>query len=218
MGDKDIILRNIEKAVMEHNSKAMNKSMEAALKQGISEDNVCQALFQGLEYLRRRLMSSKVSIPHFLLSLDTMHECLQRIPSRQISESSPGDSLVIGVVEGDPHDLGKNIIAKVYETGGYRVYDIGEDVSAETFVLSVKEKQPKVLALSAMMSTTMALMPEIIRQVKAQFPTTVVMVGGAPLDTSLARGFGADGYAESAVNVLEETEAAIERVSAGEPW
>jgi methanogenic corrinoid protein MtbC1 len=64
----------------------------------------------------------------------------------------------------------------------------------------------------------MALMPEIIRQVKAQFPATVVMVGGAPLDISLARSYGADGYAESAVNVLEETEAAIERVSAGEPW
>jgi 5-methyltetrahydrofolate--homocysteine methyltransferase len=126
--------------------------------------------------------------------------------------------LVIGFVEGDPHDLGKNIIAAIYRNYGYRLFDLGRDVSKERFVKSAQENRARVLALSAMMSTTAMIMRDIIQEVKAESPDTVVIVGGAPLDETLARSYGADGYAETAVTILEETEAAIRRVIEGKPW
>ncbi len=218
MEDKQKLLTGLEKAVREHNSEELNRCLGAAFETAIVEDELRLALFRGLERQRRRMMTDDVPVPHFLLSLDTVHEGFKRISLHLGREPGHGTPLVIGVVEGDPHDLGKNIIAKVYEASSYRVYDLGREVSVDAFIRNVQEKEAKVLALSAMMSTTMAMMPEIIRRVKEETPGTVIMVGGAPLDTALAKSFGADGYAESAVTLLEQTEAAIERVSAGEPW
>jgi 5-methyltetrahydrofolate--homocysteine methyltransferase len=129
-----------------------------------------------------------------------------------------GLPLVIGVVRGDPHDMGKSIVAGVYKAYGYNVIDLGCQVPADEFVQAVLENDAGILALSAMMSTTMGEMLDIVREVKERSPATAVMVGGAPLDRALAVEYGADGYAESAVSVLEETEAAVERVSEGRKW
>jgi 5-methyltetrahydrofolate--homocysteine methyltransferase len=120
-------------------------------------------------------------------------------------------SLVLGVVEGDPHDLGKNIISLIYKSFGYQVYDLGAEVPKDLFVKTVLEKNARILGLSAMMSTTMSMMPEIIREVRIVSPDTLVIVGGAPLDEKIAGSFGADGYAESAVTVLEQTRLMLDR-------
>jgi len=95
---------------------------------------------------------------------------------------------------------------------GYRVHDLGREVPSMAFVRAVEKYRPKILALSAMMSTTMAYMKEIISQVKSRFPETVIMVGGAALDMHIAKRFGADGYAESAETCMEQTKKAIQRV------
>ncbi len=195
----------------------MIKSVQDSLEAGVPAEEVRLALFHGLDHQRRKLMTSEVPIPGFLVSLDVLYEGLKALLARAgASPSSGGISLVIGVVEGDPHDMGKNIVSRIYSASGYQVHDLGSQVPTEKFVDSVKEKNARVLALSAMMSTTMAQMPDIIRRVRAECPGTVIMVGGAPLDPELARSFGADGYAQSAVTVLEETEAAIERANPGE--
>jgi methylmalonyl-CoA mutase cobalamin-binding domain/chain len=114
--------------------------------------------------------------------------------------------------------LGKNIIAGIYKACGYAVFDLGAQVSNAEFLRNVEEKEAQVLAVSAMMSTTMAAIPELIKKAKEIVPDTVIMVGGAPLDEVLAKKYGADGYAETAMTVIEETAAAIERVSKGIPW
>jgi len=212
------VLNSVEKAVQEHNADELNKSIDQAGKQEIPTTEIRQALFQGLEHLRKKLFTPEMPLPKFLLSLDVLHQGLKRLSSAEESEKSRAIPVVIGVVEGDPHDLGKNIISRIYAASGYQVYDLGTRVPVDAFINSVKEKQAKVLALSSMISTTMMQMPEIIKRVKAISPDTVIMVGGAPLDLNLAKSFGADGYAESAVMVLEETEAAMERVSAKEKW
>jgi methanogenic corrinoid protein MtbC1 len=218
MSDKKELLANLQKAVIEPNLEMLNNNIDWALRQGMPNPEIRQALFQGIEHLRQGLVTNEVPLPMFLVSLDTLYEGLEKISSLNRQETSSENSIVIGTIEGDPHDLGKNIISRVYQASGYKVYDLGRDVTAQTFIDSVRDKKPSLLALSAMMSTTMAAMPEIIRQVKEQFPHTVIMLGGAPLDAQLARSFGADGYAESVVTVLEETEAAMERVSAGQTW
>lgn len=220
MTDRITLLRELEAAVSRHNDEALNSTLDAALNAGISLKDIRLSIILGLDQVRGKLMSNDASIPDFLLCLDRATDGLHRLTSlkkgRRLTENDT--PLVIGVVEGDPHSLGKNMIASIYRTCGYRVSDLGLQVPEKIFIKKVREKKARVLALSAMMSTTMSAIPGIIKGVKEVLPGIVVMVGGAPLDEALAMSYGADGYAETAVTVLEETEAAIRRASEGNSW
>ncbi len=218
MKERESLLESLERAVLALDSSALRETLAAAIKAGVPARELQRVLFQGLERQRVRMMTEEVPLPRFLICLDLVHEGLEMISPGKEGEAGEGVPLVIGVVEGDPHDLGKNIVSKVYAASGYQVRDLGREVSLDSFLKALADHRAKVLALSAMLSTTMSQMPEIIRRAKEQFPSVVVMVGGAPLDANLARTFGADGYAQSAVTLLEETEAAMERVKAGEKW
>jgi methanogenic corrinoid protein MtbC1 len=222
MTEKSALLSELEMAVSRHDDEVMSGKLDTVMNSGISPAEISRAIMLGLDDVRRKLMSNDASIPEFLLCVDTMTEGLcrlsQSVRDRVDDIESDAPILVIGVVEGDPHDLGKSIIAAVYRAGGYRVMDLGCQVPQERFVKTVLESGAKVLALSAMMSTTSPAMGDIIQEVKIKSPETVVMVGGAPLDAILAKKYGADGFAETAVTVLEETEMAIKRVAEGKAW
>lgn len=199
-------LETLELSVLKRDTDLMRRALGNALSESIQASDIRSALLRGLEHVRHKVMS-EVSLPEFLLCLDVVTEGLNRLTlSKEKQKGEKGEIvLVIGVVEGDPHDLGKNIIAAIYISAGYKVIDLGASVPNRDFVESVITNKAKILALSAMMSTTMIAMPEIIQEVKSKSPHTRVMVGGACLDQSLAKSYGADGYAESAVTVLEET-------------
>jgi trimethylamine corrinoid protein len=184
-----------------------------AMDAGLSIETVRHAILEGLNSQRRKLMSNHTSLPEFLLCIDAATQGLAKLSVFGDTRDNGVLTIVIGVVEGDPHDLGKSIISGVYRAYGYRVVDLGVQVSAENFESAVIENDADILALSAMMSTTMTCMPDIIRSVRHRCPGTVVMVGGAPLDRQLAEKYGADGYAQSAVTVLEETESALKNKS-----
>jgi methylmalonyl-CoA mutase cobalamin-binding domain/chain len=195
----------------------LRATMDRALDARVEATDVHRAILLGLEQIRHKLMSNDTSLPDFLLCIDTVTEGLTRLSSAQGGRGATENdtSVVIGVVEGDPHDLGKNIIAAIYRAYGYRVFDLGCQVPNEEFARNVVDNSAQVLALSAMMSTTVVAMRDIIREVKAQSPDTVIMVGGAPIDGTLACSYGADGYADTAVTVLEETKVAIEKAANG---
>ena len=220
MRETDTLLEKLQSAVSQHRSEMLQETMDEAFDAGIKLADVRRALTLGLEQVRLKLMSNETSIPNFLLCIDTMTQGLKSLSALKGDKNDveDGPSIVIGVVEGDPHDIGKNIVAAIYLAHGYQVVDLGFGVPKETFTRSVEENSAQVLALSGMMSTTVAAMPEVIREVKVFSPNTVVMVGGAPLDQTLAVSYGADGYAETALTVLEETEQAINRVREGKPW
>jgi len=176
----------------------------------IDREEIKTTMIRAVEAVRHKLMSNKMSIPEFLLSIDTMFMALDIISKEKADPTQTKGSIVIGLVEGDPHDLGKNIISRVYQAYGYRVLDLGREVSRDAFVKAVHETKADILALSAMMSTTMTEMEGIIQEIKLRYPDTVVMVGGAPMDREIARRYGADGYADSALSVIEETETALD--------
>lgn len=212
MTEKAMILKDLEMAVLKHDEQLFNNTIKVALDKGMENIEIRRSILEGLDQVRRKLMSNETSLPELLISLDITTQGLETLFSKGgIFPAEDPISLVIGVVEGDPHDLGKNIIAQIYKSFGYQVCDLGVQVPKELFVKTVKEKNARVLALSAMMSTTMTAMPEIIQEVRAISPDTVILTGGAPLDEVLAESYGADGYAESAVTVLEETEKAISK-------
>ena len=215
MTESDRLLEQLQTAVSTHDQEMLRATMARALDARLEAGDVNRAILLGLEQVRHRFMSNDTSLPDFLLCIDTVTEGLKRLSSvkggyRAIENDVP---IVIGVVEGDPHDLGKNIIAAIYRAYGYRVFDLGCQVPNEEFARSVVDNNAGVLALSAMMSTTVVAMRDIIREVKARSPETVIMVGGAPMDEALAWSYGADGYGETAVTVLEETKLAIDKAA-----
>jgi len=213
MISSSVHLRKLRTSISQHRRELLQNAIDEAIESGLGIVDLKQAMVIGLEDVRRGLMSNDVSIPDFLLCVDTMMEGLKKVSTFEKGQEVVANAvpLVIGVVEGDPHDLGKNIIAAVYLAHGYRVLDLGSGVPKQRFLETVIANNAKVLALSGMMSTTVAVMPEVIREVKGRSPQTVVMVGGAPLDRALAAIYGADGYAETARTVIEETELAIKR-------
>jgi len=207
------LLDTIKTAVAAYQVDETVRLTTRAMDAGLSMKEVRHAIFEGLNTLRRKLMSNHTSLPEFLLCIDAATKGLAKLCEFGDTGDKAALTVVIGVVEGDPHDLGKSIISGVYRACGYRVVDLGVQVKTDEFERAVVDNKADILALSAMMSTTMVHMPYIIRTVRQRCPATVIMVGGAPLDRPLAQEYGADGYAKSAVTVLEETQAALEKRS-----
>lgn len=210
--EKDV-LDDIRAAVAAGSRKETSEMTGSALKAGSQAEDIRDAILGGLNLVRRGLMSRSASIPEFLLCVDAASDGLAKLSEARIEMGREHPTIVIGVVEGDPHEMGKAIIAGIYRAFGFRVIDLGVQVPAEDFVKGVLQSGADILALSAMMSTTMVQMPDIISAVRQKSPQTLIMVGGAPLDRKLAEQYGADGYAESAVTVLEETQAVLEKSS-----
>jgi methylmalonyl-CoA mutase cobalamin-binding domain/chain len=220
MKERANLLEELGSAVSSGKKGEINRIMTMALGSGITSSDIYHCMLGGLDHIRLKVLSNDASLPDLLLCIDTVTEGLNQLSSH-LDFSWRGEkdiSLVIGVVEGDPHTLGKNIIAAIHRTWGYQVIDLGAQVSKEEFVQSVQDNRARILGLSTMMSTTMAIIPDIIKEVKAVSPETAIMIGGAPLNEVLAKAYGADGYAESAVSVLEQTDCAMKRFLNRKPW
>jgi methanogenic corrinoid protein MtbC1 len=112
--------------------------------------------------------------------------------------------VVIGTIEGDIHEIGKSLVALMLDVSGFEVRDLGVDVSLERFLSEHREKRSDIIAISALMSTTMLRMRDFIVGIKEADPGVLTMVGGAPLTAGIARDFGADGYAEDARGAVIE--------------
>ena len=118
-------------------------------------------------------------------------------------------TLVLGTVKGDIHDIGKNMVAVMVKNHGYRVVDLGKNVSAETFVDAVKAHHAEFLGLSALMTTTMQEIPHVIAMVREQCPQTKVIIGGAVIIEDFARESGADGFGRDAVQTVKLMDALL---------
>jgi methylmalonyl-CoA mutase cobalamin-binding domain/chain len=119
-------------------------------------------------------------------------------------ESRAGKQVVIGSIQGDVHDIGKNLVKMMFDVAGWEVYDLGRDVPLENFVEEQLRTDAEVVAMSAMMTTTMLGMKKVIKMIKDKNPDVAIMLGGAPVTQDVANLFGADGYAESAGNAVAE--------------
>jgi 5-methyltetrahydrofolate--homocysteine methyltransferase len=136
-------------------------------------------------------------IPEMLISARTMQAGLAVLkPSLAGSNVQPVGTVAIGTVKGDLHDIGKNLVAMMLEGAGFEVVDLGTDVSAEKFVAVVKERAPDLLAMSALLTTTMPMMEKTIQALEAEGlrDHVKVIIGGAPINQEYANKIGADGY------------------------
>jgi len=124
-------------------------------------------------------------------------------PFFQSGEVKRKGTFVIGTVAGDLHDIGKNLVSMVSEGGGFEVVDLGNDVSADKFVKAIGEHPGCVVGISALLTTTMVNMESIIKAIKAKYPQTPVIIGGAPVTRAFADKIGADGYSADPQGAVE---------------
>jgi corrinoid protein of di/trimethylamine methyltransferase len=158
----------------------------------------------------QRFQDGKAFVPQLLMAGRAMKAALEILkPMMAGSASTSLGKVVIGTVKGDLHDIGKNLVASMLEGCGFEVVNIGIDVSADTFIQAIKENQPDILCMSALLTTTMGYMKDVIDALEAAGirDQVKVMVGGAPVTQGFADEIGADGYsdnANSAVTVAKQ--------------
>jgi len=181
--------------------------VKRALEEGIAPDEVLsKGLVVGMGRVGREFSENKVFVPDLLMAAKAMSAGMAHLkPFFDSGQAHHKGVFVIGTVQGDLHDIGKNLVAMVVEGGGYRVIDLGVDVSSEKFLAAVKENPGASVGLSALLTTTMVNMENTIKLIKEQSPSTRVIVGGAPLTAEFAKKISADSYApdpQGALNFL----------------
>jgi methanogenic corrinoid protein MtbC1 len=200
------ILQAIEESILIRDPDGVQEALAGIQTDMPPQEAILKALTKGMEKARRELKQGRRSIPEFLLCIDSFRRGVAYLKTSVSRIPQKPDRVVIGVVEGDVHDMGKNIVAAVLEASGYPVHDLGKDVSRDSFLDSIEKNGASLVALSTMMSTPLENMRDVIRWVRKLYPSTGIMVGGAPLDDKLAKAMGADGYAEGAADVPEEAQ------------
>ncbi|MEW5733622.1 MAG: cobalamin-dependent protein [Thermodesulfobacteriota bacterium] len=201
----DNMLQKLEDCVADRNTAAMQEIVSGMDRLPAEPAEVLEALCRGMERARAGFAEKTYAIPDLLLSVDCFRmgaDWVFRLAPQKAG--TPKATVVIGVVAGDVHHMGKNLVAAILSANGYQVHDAGRDVANSVFLDLVRKNTPDILALSVMMSTPQANMAELIRMVRLISPETSIIVGGASMDAQLARSIGADGYALNAGFVPEE--------------
>jgi 5-methyltetrahydrofolate--homocysteine methyltransferase len=169
-------------------------------------------LLPAMDIVGQRMRSGESFIPEVLLSARTMQGALD-ILKPLLAEGDTGNTgtAVIGTVEGDLHDIGKNLVAMMLEGAGFAVVNLGTGVTVAQFIAAVKEHKPQIVGMSALLTTTVGRMPEVIAALKADGlrDSVKVMVGGAPVTQAYADEIGADGYGANAAMAVDHAKSLI---------
>ncbi|MDP2931834.1 MAG: corrinoid protein [Chloroflexota bacterium] len=201
------ILKGLREAVVAYDEEAAARLSKAALAEGVSAyDAVRQGLAAGMEKVGEMFAKHEYFVPEVLLCSDALYAGLDilRPHIRAGDASEVRKQIVLGTVEGDVHDIGKNLVKIMFEAAGWLVHDLGTDVKLEKFAEEQARTNADIVGLSALMTSTMLAMPRVIQMIKARSPGAAVMVGGAPLSPEIARQYGADGYARNAGEAVRE--------------
>jgi len=205
------VIEQMQKDLYEGNADAVKAGVEKALAGGMSAQEILDnGLIGGMDVVGRDFKAGDLYIPEVLLCARAMHAGLDVLrPLLAESRGGMGRSslgkLVIGTVQGDMHDIGKNLVRMMLEGAGFEVTDLGIDVPPAKFVEAVRTRQPKIIGMAAMLTTTMPVMKTVIEALaEAGLRDKVkVIVGGAPVTSAFAKQIGADAYAPDAATAVD---------------
>jgi 5-methyltetrahydrofolate--homocysteine methyltransferase len=198
---KEAALKGLEDAVVQLDIDNVRQLIEKALEQGVTPyDVVMTGMSKGMEVVGQKYQDGTYFLPELLMAAETFKEGMKIIGPRLTStETSQAGRVVIGTVEGDLHDIGKNIVSVLLEASGFQVFDLGVDVPAARFTDKAKEVSADVIAMSALLTTTFPQMKQVIDSSHRSGVTAKTLVGGAPVNEDEAKSIGADGYGRDAV-------------------
>jgi len=195
-------LAKINQAIINGDAELTTAEISAAIEQGVPAGEILhQACIPAMIEVGRLFETNEIFVPEMLVSARAMQQALDLLrPLLMDGDLNSAGKIVIGTVAGDLHDIGKNLVYIMFEGSGFEVIDLGTDVEAETFVQSVKENQPDIVGMSALLTTTMPSMEKTIKalQQAGLREQVFVMIGGAPVTVDFAEKIGADAYAPDA--------------------
>jgi corrinoid protein of di/trimethylamine methyltransferase len=201
------LFKEMAKAVIDGDEERTVTLAKEALEEGVDPTEAIEkGLAEGMKEVGRRFEKLEVYLPEVIISADAMTAGVEIFRQHLLARGgeTPKKTVLLGTIQGDVHDIGKNIVKIMLESNGFKVYDLGRDVPVFDFIEKVKELSPDIIGVSALMTTTMVYMPKLIEALKEEKlrEKVKVMVGGAPVLPEWAKKIGADGYGESAMEAV----------------
>ncbi|HPD47329.1 MAG TPA: corrinoid protein [Anaerohalosphaeraceae bacterium] len=198
-------LKALSEAVIKGDHNTAVEITRQAIDEGIDPGTIlADGLIAGMNYIGVRFKANEVYIPEVLIAARAMKMAMEILEPKLVEAGvQPMGKALIGTVQGDLHDIGKNLVVMMLKGAGFEVTDVGVDVSPADFVAKVQAVKPQVIGLSALLTTTMPAMEKTIKAFKEAGITAKVMVGGAPVTQGYADKIGADGYAPDAASAVD---------------
>ena len=195
----------MREALSKGNAPLVEEMVRKALEEGASAKEILdEGLIAAMGEVGEKFKRNEVYVPEVLIAARAMQAGLSVLEPVLVKTGvEPVGVLVIGTVKGDLHDIGKNLVAMMMKGAGFKVVDLGIDVSPEKFVEAAKEHDPDVVGLSALLTTTMPMMKDTIEALRAAGLRAKVIIGGAPVTQAYAEEIGADGYAPDAASAVD---------------
>ncbi|MEK7992532.1 MAG: corrinoid protein [Planctomycetota bacterium] len=198
-------LKALADAVIRGDQKKAVEITKAALEEGAAPKSVLdKGLIAGMDVVGARFKKNEIYIPEVLIAARAMKMAMEILEPELVKAGvKPVGRLLIGTVQGDLHDIGKNLVAMMLKGAGFEVIDLGVDVGPEKFVEQVKTSKAQLIGMSALLTTTMPGMERTIKALKKAGASAKVMIGGAPVTQDYADKIGADGFAPDAASAVD---------------
>jgi 5-methyltetrahydrofolate--homocysteine methyltransferase len=201
------VLEQISEELIKGKANEVKELVQKALEEGLSPGDVLnKGLLSGMSVVGDRFKKNEIYVPEVLIAARAMKAGTEVLkPLLAESGVKPTGTVVLGTVKGDLHDIGKNLVGMMMEGAGFAIVDLGTDVPSEKFVESAKESKAQIIAASALLTTTMTGMKDIVEKVKASDlgGKVKLMIGGAPVTQAFCDEIGADGYAPDAASAAD---------------
>ena len=199
------ILNDIRTLLQQGRAPKVKEKVQEALDQGISAKDILEeGLLSGMSVIGEKFKNNEVYVPEVLIAARAMNAGVALLKPYLVDAGVEAKgTVVIGTVKGDLHDIGKNLVKMMMEGKGLNVVDLGVDVSAEQFVSAAKENNADIIACSALLTTTMTEMKNVVDAVKAESLDVKVMVGGAPVTQNFCDSIGANSYTADAASAAD---------------
>ena len=202
-----MILEEISAKLQAGKAKLVKELVQQAIDQGIpAKDILEQGLLQGMDIIGEKFKNNEVFVPEVLVAARAMNQGAAVLKPLLVAGNVKSTGKVcIGTIKGDLHDIGKNLVKMMLEGKGFEVIDLGADVAPELFVKTAKEQNCQIIAISALLTTTMNVMADVVKLAEAEGirDQVKIMVGGAPLTAAFAQKIGADAYTADATTAAE---------------
>jgi len=200
------MLNQLQEALLAGKKADIEAIVDRALAAGLPAAKILnEGLIVGMERLGVLFKNNEVFIPEVLVAARAMNAGLAKLEPQLIKEKvEPKGTVVIGTVKGDLHDIGKNLVAMMLRGNGYKIVDLGIDAGPDKFLAAAQASNASIVALSALLTTTMVQMKSIVEAIRAAGLTIPVVIGGAPVTREYADQIKAEGYASDAASAVEE--------------
>jgi len=206
-------LNNVSEALQRGDAEKVAELVKQALEENLLPKDILEnGLIKGMEIIGVKFKKNEVYVPEVLIAARAMHAGMSILRPKLIETGVKNiGTIAIGTVKGDLHDIGKNLVKMMLEGAGFEVIDLGVDVSTDKFVAAVKEHKPNIIGMSALLTTTMVNMAEVIKALEAAGlrDKVKIMIGGAPITQNYADQIGADGYSPDAASAVDKAKTFI---------